>query len=135
MVREKLLRCGAIIALALIVASVGCARRGPLTVKTIQTGKSLNSDNSVGEHTTRFKGQDTIYVAVLTEGPGAGTLTARWTYAGRLVSEEPRKVSYLDSAATEFHIKNSGGFPPGDYAVEILLDGRSVETRNLRVEK
>jgi len=106
-----------------------------LKVSTIQTGKSLNSDNSVGEHTTRFKGQDTIYVAVLTEGPGAGTLSARWTYVGRLVSEDSRKVSYSDSAATEFHIKNSSGFPPGDYAVEVLLDGKPVETRNLKVEK
>ena len=44
-------------------------------------------------------------------------------------------MSYSDSAATEFHIKNSSGFPPGDYAVEILLDGKSVETRNLKVEK
>ena len=111
-----------------------CPRRGPLKVSTIQTGKSLNSDNSVGEHTTRFRGQDTLYVAVLTEGPGAGTLTASWTYVGRS-SARTRKVSYRDTAATEFHIKNSSGFPPGDYAVEILLDGKPVETRNLRVEK
>jgi hypothetical protein len=136
MVRQKLLTFGAVVALGCAaVVTDACARRGPLTVKTIQTGKSLNSDNSVGQHTTRFNRQDTMYVAVLNDGPGAGTLTARWTYAGRLVSEEPRKVSYADSAATEFHIKNSGGFPPGDYAVEILLDGKSIETRNLRVEK
>ena len=130
MVREKLLRTGTVVALALLlVVAGGCARRGPLTVKTIQTGKSLNSDNSVGEHTTRFKGQDTIYVAVLTDGPGAGTLAARWTYVGRLVSEDSRRVSYSDSAATEFHIKNSSGFPPGDYAVEILLDGPADQLR------
>jgi hypothetical protein len=136
MVRKKLLSAltVAMLAIALIVTGA-CARRGPLKVKTIQTGKSLNSDNSVGTHTTRFSGQDTLYVAVLTDGPGAGTLTARWTYVGRLVSEEPRTVSYSDSAATEFHIKNSSGFPPGDYAVEILLDGKSIETRNLKVEK
>jgi hypothetical protein len=136
MVREKLLKGGAAIALALlVVAGAGCNPRGPLKVATIQTGKSLNSDNSVGEHTTRFRRGDTMYVAVLNDGPGAGTLTARWTYVGRLVSEDTRKVSYGDSAATEFHITNSSGFPPGDYAVEILLDGKPVETRNLRVDK
>jgi hypothetical protein len=136
MVRKKLLTPGAIVALALLVVCAGgCRPRGPLKVGTIQTGKSLNSDNSVGGHTTRFKGDDTIYVAVLTEGPGSGTITARWTYVGRLVSEDSRDVSYLDSAPTEFHITNSSGFPPGDYAVEILIDGKSVGTRNLRVEK
>jgi hypothetical protein len=135
MVREELLRLAAIVAIVIAVLSAACQPRGPLKIATIQTGRSLNSDNSVGGHTTRFRGQDTIYVAVLTDGPGAGTLTARWTYVGRLVSEDSRRVSYADSAATEFHIKNSSGFPPGDYAVEILLDGKSIETRNLRVEK
>ena len=55
--------------------------------------------------------------------------------AGRIVSEDTKNVSYRDSAATEFHITNSSGFPAGDYAVEILLDGKPVETRNLRVDK
>lgn len=136
MVRQKLLTCGAVAALALaLIAASGCRPRGPLKVSTVQTGKSLNSDNSVGIQSTRFNRGDTIYAAVLTDGPGSGTLTARWTYVGRLISEDTRDVSYSDSAATEFHIINSSGFPPGDYAVEILLDGKSIETRNLRVEK
>jgi hypothetical protein len=148
MVRKKLLTrrraCGAsarqarfgLLALTLLIAvTVACRPGGPLKVATIQTGKSLNSDRSVGIHTTRFKPNDTLYAAVLTEGPGAGTFVARWTYGGRLVSEDTRKVSYGDSAATEFHIQSSGGFPAGDYAVELLLDGTSIGTRNLRVEK
>jgi hypothetical protein len=59
----------------------------------------------------------------------------RWRYAGRVVSEESKEVSYRDHAATEFHIQNSSGFPPGDYSVEILVDGQSFATRTLRVEK
>jgi hypothetical protein len=128
MVREKLL-------IAALLLAIGCGPSGPLKVKTIQTGRTLNSDNSVGLHTTRFRPDNTMYVAVLTDGPGKGTLTAKWTYAGRTVSEDTKQVSYRDSAATEFHITNSSGFPPGDYAVEIMLDGTSVETRNLRVDK
>ena len=108
---------------------------GPLRVTTIQTGRSLNSDKSVGNHTTRFKPDDTMFASVLTDGPGAGTIGVRWRYSGRLVSEETREVSYRDHAATEFHIQNSSGFPAGDYAVEILVDGQSFATRTLRVEK
>lgn len=118
-----------------VVAASACRPSGPLRVTTLQTGRSLNSDNSVGNHTTRFKPDDTMFVAVLTDGPGAGTITARWRYAGRLVSEEAREVSYRDHAATEFHIQNSSGFPPGEYSVEILVDGNSFATRTLRVEK
>ena len=62
-------------------------------------------------------------------------LGAKWTYVGRSVSEDSRDVSYRDSAATEFHIKNSGGFPAGDYAVEVFIDGKSVGMRSLKVEK
>lgn len=114
---------------------VACGPRGPLKVSAIQTGRSLNSDNSVSNHTTRFKPDDTMYVAVLTDGAGAGTLGIRWRYAGRQVSEESRQVSYWDNAATEFHIQNSGGFPAGDYSVEILVDGEAFATRTLRVER
>ena len=129
---------GILVATALIVfglASAGCGLSGPLRVTTIQTGKSLNSDKSVGNHTTRFKPDDTMFASVLTDGPGSGTIAVRWRFAGRLVSEETRTVSYRDHAATEFHIQNSSGFPPGDYSVEILVDGQSFATRTLRVEK
>ena len=129
---------GILVATALIVfglASAGCGPNGPLRVTTIQTGKSLNSDKSVGNHTTRFKPDDTMFASVLTDGPGSGTIGVRWRFAGRLVSEETKTVSYRDHAATEFHIQNSSGFPPGDYSVEILVDGQSFATRTLRVEK
>ena len=124
--------------LAVIVAVgalVACRPSGPLQVETVQTGKSRNSDNSVGNHATRFKPDDTMFVAVLTKGAGSGKIGVRWTYAGRLVSEESRNVSYRDSAATAFHIQNSGGFPPGDYAVEVLIDDKPFDTRPLKVEK
>lgn len=130
MVRKKLL--AVVVAVSALVA---CRPSGPLQVETIQTGKSRNSDNSVGNHTTRFKPDDTMFVAVLTKGPGSGTIGVRWTYAGRLVSEESRRVSYRDNAATEFHIQNSGGFPAGDYSVDVLVDDKPVATRPLKVER
>lgn len=125
----------AIMLVASVLAATGCRPSGPLRVTTIQTGRSLNSDKSVGNHTTRFKPDDTMFVSVLTDGPGSGAIMARWRYAGRLVSEESRDVSYRDHAATEFHIQNSSGFPPGEYSVEILVDGNSFATRTLRVDK
>ena len=95
----------------------------------------LNPDNTVTGHTTRFKPTDTIYVSVLTDSAGSGTIGARWTFAGRVVSEPQKEVSYRGAAATEFHLQNSGGFPAGDYNVEILLDGKPIASREFRVEK
>lgn len=123
-----------LIVAALVVVS-GCRSREPLRATTIQLGRSLNPDGTVSSHTTRFKPDETIYASVLTTGSGSATITARWMYAGRVVSEPTQDVSYKGGAATEFHIQNSGGFPPGDYAVEILVDGEPAGRREFRVDK
>jgi hypothetical protein len=104
-------------------------------VSTIQTGRTLNSDRSVGQHTTRFKPDDTMHVSVLTDGPGAGSITVRWLFFSTLVNEETQEVAYRNNAATEFHMTNSSGFPAGDYTVEILVDKKPFATRTLHVVK
>lgn len=103
-------RLGVITAATAIAAA--CGPSEPLRVTTLQLGRSLNPDNSVTEHTTRFKPDDTVYVAILSDEPGYGTITVRWRLHGQVVSEATREVSYTRAAATEFHLQNSGGFPP-----------------------
>jgi len=119
-----------------IVASVvgACGPNEPLQVDTIQLGRGLNPDKSVSAHTSNFKPLDTMYVSVLTKDKGKGTIGVRWMYEGRLVSEPTQKVVYQGPAATEFHIENSSGFPPGHYSVEVFLDGKSVGKREYRVD-
>jgi hypothetical protein len=103
--------------------------------EALQTGKTLNSDNSVGIQGTRFKPTETMYVSVLTKGPGSGTIEARWTFRGSVVYEGKRDVSYGSSAATEFHMQYAGRLPEGFYTVEILIDGQQVAMRNLEVKE
>ena len=122
-----------VVFVAAIAVVAGACSKGPLKVRTIQVGRTLNSDNSVGTITTQFKPADTIYASVLTDDGGKGTITVRWTYAGRAVSEEDKAVSYNGDAATEFHIRNPSGFPAGDYKVEILVDGMSIAVREFKV--
>jgi outer membrane usher protein FimD/PapC len=43
-------------------------------------------------------------------------------------------VSLTRPAATEFHLQNSGGFPPGTYRVDVLINGQPAGTREFRVE-
>jgi hypothetical protein len=119
---------------ACVMAIAACAPSGPLNVKTVQLGRSLNSDDSVGSFVTRFKPEDTVYAAVLTDNAGSGTLKASWTFRGRSISEEEKKVSYREPAATEFHLRYAGGLPPGAYKVEIRLDGTPVASRDFVVE-
>ena len=120
------------VAASLTLMAVACS--GNITARSIQVGKSLNSDNSVGTLTTTFKPNDTIYASVLTDGSGSGTVGAKFTYGGRVIAEPEKRVSMKGSGATEFHIEYSAGFPPGDYDIELFLTGKSIGTRRVRVE-
>ena len=123
--------CSFLVAATLIAAA--CSQ-DPLKFNAIQLGRGLNADKTVSGFTTSFKPTDTIYAAVLTDGAGSGKVKARWLYAGRLVSEPERDVTYQGPASTEFHMQNTNGFPPGEYTVELFLDGRAVGSRSFRVE-
>jgi hypothetical protein len=118
--------------LILTITLAACSK--PLHVATLQLGNRLNGDSTVATHTTRFKPDDKIYAAVLTDDTGSSTIGARWTYNGQMVSEEERKVSYRGAGATSFEFKSASGFPIGDYKVEILVDGQPVVSRDFRVE-
>ena len=116
-------------------ASSACRPGEPLQVESLQLGRTLNSDNTVNAHTTRFKPDDTVYVSLLSVQPGSGTVTVRWVLNGQTVSEATRDVSYTREAATEFHLQNSGVFPPGGYRVDVLVNGQPTSSREFRVEK
>ena len=118
-----------------MLAAVACRPTEPLKVTTIQLGRSLNSDDSVASHTTTFKPGETIYASVINDVPGAGTVSARWVYAGQTVSQETKEVSFSREGATEFHLQHpSAGFPPGDYRVEFQVNSQPVGAREFRVE-
>jgi len=108
----------------------GCGSN--LSVTTLQLGRSLNADNSVASHTTRFTPNETIYASVITAGVGKGVVKVRWTYAGKMMGEPTKEVR--GAAATEFHLQSAGGLPPGDYSVEAFLDGVSAASREFRVD-
>lgn len=122
------------VAAIVVVMMAACGPSEPLRVSTLQLGRSLNPDNSVSAHTTRFKPDDTVYVSILSDEPGYGTITIRWLLHGQLVSEATREISYTRAAATEFHLQNSGGFPPGSYRVDVLINGEPAGSREFRVE-
>jgi hypothetical protein len=118
--------------LATVLVFTGCA--SDLRVSTIQLGRSINTDNTVANHTTTFGPHDTVYVSVQMAGSGSATLGVRWTYMGRVVGEPKKQVSFRGGGATEFHLQNAGGFPPGEYTVEVLLNDQPAGSRDFRVE-
>ena len=119
-----------VVALAMFAAS--CSNE-PLRLTNIQTGRSLNADRSIASITTLFKPSETIYVSVQTTGSAPGTIGVKWMYHGRVIDEPVKQVDYNGPASTEFHMQNSGGFPEGDYSVDIFINGEQVGTRAFKV--
>jgi hypothetical protein len=113
---------------------VACGSNHGLNVTTIQLGRSVHTDHTVGGITTTFGPDDTIYLAVLTGGAGSGTIRVRWTYGGRVIDEPSKQVAYSDAAATDFRLQSPSGFPTGDYLAEVFMNDQPVGTRPFKVE-
>ena len=122
-----------IVPVATLLFVAACS--GPLQLANIQIGRSLNQDRSISSITTLFKPNEVVYVSVQTTAAGKGTVSVRWKYGTRLIDEPSKQVSYDGPASTEFHMQNSGGFPPGDYSVDVFIDGVQVGTRAFKVDK
>lgn len=118
--------------IAIVVLAAAAACSGPLQLTNIQVGRSLNQDRSIASITTLFKPSETVYVAVQTSG-GKGTISVRWKFGTQVIDEPSKPVSYDGPASTEFQLQNSGGFPPGDYSVDVFIDGVQVGTRTFKV--
>jgi hypothetical protein len=136
------------LSLAAILTGVACRDKAatpppPTTapavaVSSIDVGRTLNADKTIGDKTGTFKPTDTIYVSVATNGasPGAN-LIARFTYGsdGQLVKEESRQIAPTGAATTEFHIAKPDGWPEGEYKVEVSLNGAPAGTKSFEVKK
>jgi hypothetical protein len=120
---------------ALFAGGLGVACSQPLQVETLQLGRKLNADNSVADPTTTFKPNETIYVSALNASRGDGTIRVRWYYGTQLLSDREKRVSFKGAGATEFNLQSAGNFPPGDYSVEVEVDGQPVGKRNFTVSK
>lgn len=108
-----------------------------MRVTDVDVGRSVDADRRVNDNddTDEFSPTDTIYVSVDTEGAANGaSLTARWTFEdGQVVDETSQTISPTGPAVTEFHISMPDGLPAGQYTVEILINGQSVETSDFTV--
>jgi len=121
--------------LAIATLLIGVACSGPLQLANIQIGRALNQDRSISSITTLFKPNETVYVSVQTTAAGKGVVSVKWKYGNTVIDEPTKQVNYDGPASTEFHMQNSGGFPPGDYSVDVFIDGTQVGTRAFKVDR
>lgn len=119
----------------LLAGALTAACSPPITVDTIQLGRSLNVDQSIANLTTTFKPNETIYVSALNSSRGHGTITVKWFYGSQMLDERTKQVKFQGSGATSFNISTATEFPEGDYSVEVIVDGTSIGKRSFDVRR
>lgn len=107
-----------------------------VTVTNIDVGRSIGADKAIADKTDDFTPADTFYVVVHTAGASPNTtVAARWTFGDQLVTEANQPIAPNGPAITELHASGpAGGWPKGDYKVEVLVNGTSAGTKNFKVK-
>jgi hypothetical protein len=109
-----------------------------ISAGAISLGKAVGPDKKVSAPVEAFAKGDTIYASVDTTGAGTAALKAKWTYKKgdqtTVVSEDPpQTITPTGPATTEFHISKPGGWPAGQYQVEVFLDDKPIGVKNFTV--
>jgi hypothetical protein len=109
---------------------------GEVHVTTIDLGSELQADKHVAQSMSTFKSDQTIYASVATDGTSpSATVTARWLAPdGSVVTETTETIAPTGPEVTEFHISKPDGWPPGKYAVEILVNGNTAGRREFEIK-
>ena len=97
----------------------------PSGVSAVNLGKEIGADKKVTAPAESFGIKDTIYASVETAGTGRAKLRAQWSFVkGEKTAKVDETTIEFESSApavNEFHISKPGGWPKGDYRVEIFL--------------
>lgn len=122
-------------------AAAAPAPPAPAMVTTIETGKHIDANKRIVDTASTFAPNDTLYVSVVTNNATSSTMlkTVVTFQTGQVVDSSSQAVAPPTmaggSSVTEFHLVKPGGWPTGDYTVEVWLDGQSAGTRTLTVKR
>jgi hypothetical protein len=110
----------------------------PVSVKQVVVANQIGADKKAVAPATSFAPADTLYAVVETVGSGKSSVKAVWTFhkgdKSVSVNETTQELTLAGPATNEFHIGKPGGWPVGDYQVEIFLNGASVGVQKFAVK-
>jgi predicted small lipoprotein YifL len=110
----------------------------PVAIKQVVLANQIGADKKAVAPATSFAPADTLYAVVETVGSGKASVKALWTFhKGDKVAQVNETVQELVLAGpttSEFHVSKPGGWPVGDYQVEVFLNGTSVGAQKFAVK-
>ena len=110
----------------------------PVSVKQVTLSNRIDeTTKKAATAMSGFAANDTIYAVVDTIGSGRAAIKALWTYhkdgQTAQVNETVQEIDATGPASTEFHVSKPGGWPVGDYQVEVLVNDASATVQKFTV--
>jgi len=110
----------------------------PVSVKQVTLSNRIDeTTKKAATAMSGFAANDTIYAVVDTIGSGRAAIKALWTYhkdgQTAQVNETVQEIDATGPASTEFHVSKPGGWPAGDYQVEVLVNDVSATVQKFTV--
>ena len=126
-----------LVVVVLLVSVLACASGAPAGVSNIYMANDIDGNNK----TTTFVPTDVIYVFFDVNQIESGTqFQVKW-YALDLAGQDPTTpfvvtdYTYTNEATVYAQIESTeGGFPAGQYKVEIYLDGAKVGEQQFTIQ-
>jgi hypothetical protein len=122
-------------------AAVAEAKRGSeLSVIGVDLGTEVKADDRVVTALESFAPTDTIIASVALANAGSapadGSIGARWTGPdGQVFNDESQARAWpAGPQAVVFRVAEPKGFAPGNYKVEVSLNGSVVQMREFAVK-
>jgi hypothetical protein len=106
-----------------------------VTFGSVELGSTVDANNKILASGTSFAPKDSIYASIDTSGSGNAALAVKWTYQdGQVVHEDSKTLNATGPETTAFMISKPGGFPAGNYKVDISLNGNQVASKDFSVK-
>jgi hypothetical protein len=97
----------------------------PVSISLVTLGNAIGADKRVTAPSEAFGPKDTIYASVETTGAGPARIRALWSFVKgdktAKVDETTIEFESTRPAVNMFHVAKPGGWPKGDYKVEVFL--------------
>lgn len=110
----------------------------PVSVKQVTLSNGIDeTTKQAAMAMSTFAPGDTIYAVVDTIGSGRTAIKTLWTYhqgdQTAQVNEAVQEIDAAGPASTEFHISKPGGWPVGNYQVEVFVNDVSAGAQKFTV--
>ncbi len=119
------------------VASPLPARQAGNRVERVELGNAVDAQGRVAEPLIRFAPRDTFHASIELRLADAAphALDAHWFYLDtrQTVLEERKSLTGPGLRRTVFQLAKPDGWPPGQYRLELRLDGQLAQARVFEV--